>query len=329
MPDYALTHTLVLGDINADMHWTLPAYPAEGDDATAVALRWGSGGAGANMATMLARLGARVRLIGTVGQDPAAEVALRCADAAGVDLGLVRRDPALATGLCSAAVAAAGDGQRTFFSFRGANVACTPEQLGDEPGPGAALLLLSSHALLEDPQRATALLAVRGARDSGIPVALDLGLPAIRDARAVLDGLLPDLWLLSANADELAALLPGMDPDAALQTLIARGVSNVALKLGAQGARLAAQDTVVTVAAPTVDAIDTTGCGDAFTAGLAWALVRGASARPALELANALGAATATRRGAADALPAAGEIRALSGLTSGPDTETTPSEESP
>ncbi|HPF70289.1 MAG TPA: carbohydrate kinase family protein [Candidatus Krumholzibacteria bacterium] len=302
---------VVCGDINADLHWDLAAYPAEGDDATARGLRWGSGGAGANMGAMLARLGARVRLVGRVGVDPAAAVALRCAETSGVDLSLVVRDPALATGLCSVAVAGDGAGQRTFFSFRGANPACTPDQLADEPAPGTALLLLSSHALLEDPQRATALEAVRRARARGVPVALDLGLPAIARARAVIDDLLPDLWLISANGDELAALRPDHDTEAALHDLRSRGVLHAAVKLGAAGGRLVSAAGDVAVVAPNVAVVDTTGCGDAFTAGLAWALVQGAPADQALAAANALGAATATRTGAADALPPADAIPAL------------------
>lgn len=302
---------IVLGDINADLHWVLPSYPAPGDDATASEMRWGSGGAGANMAAMLAHLGARVRLVGRVGADPAADVALRCAAEAGADLDLVVRDETLATGICSVAVADDGAGERTFFSYRGANPACSPRQLGDEPRPGAALVLLSSHALLEDPQREAALLLADRAGERGVPVALDLGLPAIRRARAAIEALLPDLWLLCANADELAALLPDHEPDGALHGLCARGVTHAALKLGAGGCRIAAGGVITAAAAPAVDARDTTGCGDAFTAGLAWGLLQGAGPERAARLANALGAATATRPGAADALPRTDELAAL------------------
>ena len=69
----------VLGDINADLSFALPQFPAEGDDIPADGVRWSSGGTGLNAAIAFTRLGARVRLVGRVGSDPAGEVALRSA----------------------------------------------------------------------------------------------------------------------------------------------------------------------------------------------------------------------------------------------------------
>src|SRR5262245_19678257 len=112
---------LVVGDANADLSATVDRFPHEGDDAVVAALSWGSGGSAANVAAALALLGAAARLLTRVGRDPAAEVALRVARDAGVDLGAVQRDPTLATGLCFAAISPRGE--RTFFSFRGANMA--------------------------------------------------------------------------------------------------------------------------------------------------------------------------------------------------------------
>src|SRR4029078_3504779 len=86
------------------------------------------GGGAANVGAALALLGAPVRLLARVGRDPAAEIALRVARAAGADLRAVQVDTALATGLCFAAVSPGGE--RTFFSYRGANVGF---EFGPEP----------------------------------------------------------------------------------------------------------------------------------------------------------------------------------------------------
>src|SRR5438093_3988377 len=115
---------LVVGDANADLSAAVPRFPAEGDDRPIAALNWGSGGSAANVAAALALLGTPARLLARVGADPAAEVALRVASAAGVDLALVQRDDTAATGLCFAAVSPSGE--RTFFSFRGANITLEP-----------------------------------------------------------------------------------------------------------------------------------------------------------------------------------------------------------
>ena len=111
---------LIVGDANADLIAALSGYPHEGDDAVVGALGWGSGGSAANVAAALALLGAPARLLTRVGPDPAAAIALRAARDAGADLGAVQSDATLATGLCFAAISPGGE--RTFFSFRGANV---------------------------------------------------------------------------------------------------------------------------------------------------------------------------------------------------------------
>ena len=91
---------LVLGDANADLSAALVRFPAEGDDSQITALGWGSGGGATNVAAALALLGEQARLLARVGRDPAAEIALRVARAAGADLAAVQIDAALATGLC-------------------------------------------------------------------------------------------------------------------------------------------------------------------------------------------------------------------------------------
>src|SRR6476469_4430175 len=138
---------LILGDANADLSAALPRFPAEGDDSQIAALSWGSGGSAANVGAALALLGAPVRLLARVGRDPAAEIALRVARAAGADLTMVQLDDTLATGLCFAAVSPGGE--RTFFSYRGANAnfEFDPDQAGQLEG--ARWLHISGYSLLE------------------------------------------------------------------------------------------------------------------------------------------------------------------------------------
>jgi ribokinase len=125
----------------------------------------------------------------------------------------------------------------------------------------------------------------------------------LRARRAELLQLLPRLEVLFTNEAELAALLPGVALQAALAQLGSGGPSIVAVKLGAQGCVVAGSGRRLAAPAFTVDAIDTTGCGDAFAAGFLHARRRGLSLDTCAVLANALGALTATRRGSADALP--------------------------
>lgn len=300
MPDI-----LVLGDINADLAGTLAYYPREGDDSPLHGLTWCSGGAAVNTAAALALLGGSVGLIGRVGADPAADVALRIPTRVGVDLRLVQRDTLLATGLCLAAVSPGG--QRTFFSFRGANVAldAAPVIAADTRG---VLLHICGHSLLEDPQRGAALRAAEDARRHHTLLSLDLCTPAARHCRELIFELLPQLAILFMNEDELALLLPGQHHDEALRSLIGRGARLVALKRGDKGCVvLTRRGSLVLDAAP-VQASDTNGCGDAFVAGFLWAYLRGATLAGCAALANLVGSVTATRPGAADALPTLAEL---------------------
>jgi sugar/nucleoside kinase (ribokinase family) len=174
------------------------------------------------------------------------------------------------------------------------------------------------------------------ARTAGALLSLDLCLPAIHRRRDLVLELLPEFELLFMNQDELRLLLPGYERDEALAELIARGAALVALKLGAHGCLVATRHTRLALAALEVDARDTNGCGDAFAAGFLWTYLRAGGAGGghrgvALQgtlygeasvgaptgllqcaaLGNLLGGFTATRPGAADALPTLDELRAL------------------
>jgi len=304
---------LVLGDANADLSAALTRFPAEGDDSQITALGWGSGGSAANVGAALALLGAPTRLLARVGGDPAAEIALGVARAAGADLAAVQIDAALATGLCFAAVSPGGE--RTFFSYRGANVSFEYGPAQANQLDGARWLHISGYALLEGRQRAATLALIDAANARDIPISLDVCLPQLRAWRNETLALLPRLSILFTNEPELAVFtaqrvkhenateLPDDISRLAVESLLQQGVGTVAVKLGPRGCLIASAGTRHHALAFAVDAIDTNGCGDAFVAGYLFAHLRGAALEHCAALANALGALTATRLGAAEALP--------------------------
>lgn len=284
---------LVVGDANADVVAPVAAFPTAGDDIAVHDLLWASGGSAANVATGLALLDTAVRLLARVGGDPAATVALRAATDAGVDLGSIQRDSEAATGICYAVISPGGE--RTFLSYRGANVALTlpVEDVLDD----VDWLHVAGHALLEGQQRETASWLLEQAAQRGIPSSLDLCLPLVRRHGEATRLLAQHVRVLFGNQAETQAL----EFQPTNQTLCA-------IKHGADGCQLRGAATEQVGGFPTV-ARDTNGCGDAFVAAFLLAMVAGRTPRECAIAANAAGAIAATRPGAAEALPTLAELR--------------------
>jgi ribokinase len=297
---------LLLGDINVDVLMDVPAYPPPGGEAVTERLITRLGGSAANTAVVLSRLGLEARMLGRVGRDPWGQMALAALAEAGVGLELVQRDEAVATGLMFTAVTP--DGERTMFGQRGANPHTDPSAISLDALSGADLLYLSGYALLEAPQREAAARAVELARQQGLPIVLDTAyMPALvapQELRPYLSSL--DACIL--GLPEARALLGEAEPHAAASVLLRMGVRLAAVKLGAQGCLLADAASTHRIPAFPVDVLDTTGAGDAFTAGLIFGRMRGLSLPATGTLANALGGLAAAVHGAGAALPGKAEV---------------------
>jgi ribokinase len=303
---------LVVGDANADLTATLARFPHEGDDSTVATLSWGSGGSAANAAIALVRMGAAARLLARVGCDPAAQVALQAARDGGVDLSVIQIDQERATGLCYAAITPGGE--RTFFAFRGANVALELPELSTLLA-GVVWVHLSGHALIEGTQRRATLTLIDEASRRNVPVSLDLCLPLLRASRAETLALLPRLAVLFANQHELCLLAAGAPerPDLTnlAGSLYQHGTRIVVGKCGPQGCIVADSAGARPVPGFAVEALDSNGCGDAFAAGFLAAQLAGATADQSARMGNACGALAATRQGAAEALPYRAAVEAF------------------
>jgi sugar/nucleoside kinase (ribokinase family) len=269
--------------------------PAPGSDRPA-SISTRGGGAAANVAAHLARLGTTVELAGCVGDDPpaaglAAELAV-----AGVRLRL-RTVPGVPTATVVSLVETGG--QRSFLADRGANLELTA---GDVPAPGAGgHLYISGYTLLDPRPRTAGLQALRDAVAAGCTVSID---PASTGPLAAygVDRWLADTagaTLLLPNAEDARLLTGCGDPADAARALAAR-YPVVAVKLGPDGALWASGDVLVHRPAHPTTVLDTTGAGDAFAAGLLSVWLRGPEVDPAaaLDAGQALAAAVVRQPGA-------------------------------
>ncbi|MCA1244566.1 ribokinase [Stappia stellulata] len=293
----------VFGSINLDLVVSLPRLPAPGETIVGPDHQSFAGGKGANQALAAARAGARVRMIGAVGQDAHAGPALANLEAAGVDLSGVRHLEGT-TGLAMIGVAA--DGENLIMCASGVNARVAADWLEGELSP--EVLLVLQRELRAEPIRD----AVARARAAGARVLLN----AAPSGDADLASLLDDVDIVVANEIEAAELgiargaAPGSSAEAFCAVL--GGAERLSVvTLGPRGVVARLGTDVWRVAAPRIEVVDTTGAGDAFVGALAAALDRGADVPRALCEGTAAGALACTATGAQTSSPGAQAIAAL------------------
>ncbi|HSU02716.1 MAG TPA: carbohydrate kinase family protein [Nocardioides sp.] len=224
------------------------------------------GGVGRNIAACLGLLGAPVRLVSAVGDDAFGDEALRVTAACGVDIGSVRRVPG-ATGTYTAVL----DDRGELVAAVSDMAAIDRLELETLHVDDAALVVVDGN--LARPQVAHALAAASAA---GAPVAFE---PVSVAKAARLADLVRDLFLVTPNTDELAALTgrPTAEWQGSVTDLHQRGVEHVWLRAGADGSWLCSRGSApVHLPAVPADVVDVTGAGDAMLAAWVAAWLRGA-----------------------------------------------------
>ena len=304
MPD-----VVALGDINVDIIAHFGSYPDKGQDALAFSTEFHCGGSAANTAIALARMGLDVVLISRVGPDSLALKALNSLSEAGVMPDGLQRDPAAMTGLMYVIVTP--DGERTILGHRGANALTDPGQVREEDIRNARLFHLSGYALLAEPQRSAALLALEIACRHGLIVTLDPGMTVSEAALDEMRALFPVVDILLPNLPEAQGLTGAESPQDCLRILSAAGVRVVALKLGRDGCLIGGEEGFVHIPGFDVEARDSTGAGDFYSAGIIAGVLGGLDWRSAAVLGNAMGAMAAARVGAGTSVPRAREVLEL------------------
>jgi ribokinase len=289
----------VVGSLNVDVSVRAERLPRAGETVRAHDLEIGAGGKGLNQAIAAARMGARVHMVGRVGDDAFGQLALGALAGAGIDTSHVLSTPDEATGTALITVEEA-TGQNAIAVAGGANARVTPADVTAARDAIAASAVVLVQLELPD---ATVEAVLTLARACGAQSILD---PA--PARSLPAELLRRADVLTPNETE-AELLAGQllgDPDAeraAAELLHGRTGAELILTLGERGCLWAGSKGIQRFEAPRVRALDTTGAGDAFNGGLAAALAAGAGMQAAIRQAIRSGSAATLRRGAAAAMP--------------------------
>lgn len=279
-----------VGNVVVDLVATVAALPARGADVLAHDLVATAGG-GFNVLAAAARQGLPAAYGGPVGTGPFADIAAAALAAEGVAvLGRPRADD------LGVVVTMVDDGgERTFVTSPASIVGATAAELaavGLEPGDAVTV---SGYELLHGPSR-DALLPWLAALPASTTVVFDPGPLAPWSAPDAVTAVLDRADWCTANLAEATEITGHADPVAALAAL--GGRAGALVRSGPDGCWIRV-DRPVHVPGFAVDAVDTTGAGDAHTGAFLAALARGADPVDAARTANAAGALAVTRRGPA------------------------------
>jgi fructokinase len=285
-----------------------------------------AGGAPANMATGLARLGCKAGLCTLVGKDEFGAFLRRRLEEEGVDTTGVGTHESARTGITFVAVSATGERSFSFFRHRAADQLIAPADVDPAYLARAVVFHFGSSTLAAEPARSATWKALEAARAAGCVISSDPNLrphlwadPA--ESTPLIRRALAETELVKVSEDELEPIVGTRDPEAGARALRQLGPALAIVTLGARGCvydgAAAGQGHVPGVGVPVVD---TTGAGDGFVAGLLASLAPRfhAGMRPArlgraevesaCAFANEVAARVVTRFGATAALPRRGEL---------------------
>ncbi|XP_021891301.1 probable fructokinase-6, chloroplastic isoform X1 [Carica papaya] len=285
--------------------------------AEAPAFKKAPGGAPANVAVGIARLGGSSAFIGKVGEDEFGYMLADILKENNVNNEGMRFDPGARTAL--AFVTLRSDGEREFMFYRNpsADMLLQEAELDFNLIKKAKIFHYGSISLITEPCRSAHIAAAKAAKDAGVVLSYDpnLRLPLWPSLDSAREGIL-SIWetadIIKVSEEEISFLTKGEDPydDAVVRKLFHPNLKLLLVTEGPNGCRYYTKEFSGRVKGFEVNAVDTTGAGDAFVAGMLSQLAVDLSLlqdedrlRKALKFANGCGALTGMERGAIPALP--------------------------
>jgi ribokinase len=291
---------VVVGSVNVDLVVRVATLPAAGETVTGGSFSRHHGGKGANQAVAAARLGADVLLVGALGDDDLGRLAVEELRRQGIDVSAVETSEGAVTGVALIVVADSGENQIAVAS--GANALIGAEAVDrvfKAHGGGAGDVYLSNFEVADEAIVAGA----RAASERGMTVVIN---PA--PARELPSALLAARPILVPNQGEAQQLTGEMDPYAAARILSARTGAPVVVTLGDQGAIAVSGGDSERISAPLLEAVDTTGAGDAFAGALAAELSAGRPLVDAVRFAVVAASLSVRVAGAREGMPTREEV---------------------
>ncbi|MEH7076622.1 ribokinase [Neobacillus drentensis] len=302
-----MSKVVVVGSYVVDLMSRTPHLPKPGETVLGGPFQMGPGGKGGNQATAAARSGSDVTFLTKLGDDVFGREALKHFTNENVNIDYIKVDPDQATG--AALIEVDDKGENSIVVALGACGTITEAEVieAEDKIKEADIVLIQLETSIE-----AIVTTVKVAKNHGVPVILNPA-PYQEFPREIL----LDVAYITPNETE-AFELTGIEVTdertalTAAKVIYEQGVHTVIITLGSKGAYLyTGGDSGELIPSFTVEAVDTTGAGDAFNGGFAHAISNGSSVKDAMKFANAVAALSVTKIGTAPAMPYKHEVEAL------------------
>ncbi|MBI4618857.1 MAG: carbohydrate kinase family protein [Desulfobacterales bacterium] len=281
-----------IGALNIDLIARVNRFPVADEEVAVQDLEIFHGGSAANVAVGVSRLGHCSGFVGMVGSDQFGEMLIEGLKKEGVDVShLIKTEGN--SGLVFAAINPAGE--RILYSSEGVSSRFYRSLIPVDYIKEARFLHLTS--IIGEKAIDTLEFASSIAYDNNIKVILDPGSILAEKGCKALSGILGNCYLITPSQIE-ANMLTGLKGEKAGRRLLEYGPKAVIITRGAEGCLLITKDLTRNVSALRSKAVDTTGAGDSFAAGLISGLLENKGLEKATEFATLVASISVTRRGA-------------------------------
>lgn len=296
-----MSHVVVCGSLNMDVIVQTARRPQSGETMLDGKVSFLPGGKGSNQAVAAARLGARVSMLGAVGEDVFGETLRGVLKGEGVDASGVRIVRGQTTGI---AVIQVAEGDNAITGAAGANARFSPKLVARRPQRDEIWV-----AQFETPVTTTMKLFAR-ARAAGARTILNLA-PMVRFPARLMKlvdvAVLNEIELAQATGAKITARSSVAAIAAACRKL---GAPVVIATLGGRGLVVVGPDGITALPAHKAKVVDTTGAGDCFVGALASRLAAGEPLREAVHYANAAASCAVEKLGATPSMPTPRQVAA-------------------
>jgi ribokinase len=281
---------ITIGHVLMDIRIFVNDFPRADEEAKTDKLSLGGGGSAANVAVGASRLGVKSGFVGALGFDTFGRVLLEELEHEGVEVTHVKVDTTINSGLTLIAVNKKG--QVEMFGYTGASDKLFPSDINKD------YICSAEHLHITGLSFKTALAAARMAKEAKVTVSFDPGRLMSRIGLKKVSSLLKYVDQILLNHEESSELTGVDSPENAAKALLETGPKTVIIKKGADGVFAMTSKSKLSVPVYPVKVVDTTGAGDAFSAGFITAQLEGKNLKDSIEFANATANLKITKAGA-------------------------------